>query len=350
MTEEFSQIEMTDDRVRKVQLKLHPEKKNNIEQEAAIILQLNSMNCPCVPKLLDFGLTSDGYPYLELQRVEPAMHPARIEDIWLSYLTVRGLGFNHGDLLNRNAIFDGEICWLIDFDRAQPARATLRKEAPFCLVEESRMFQYSKLFESRFDLYTTTLATAGYSTIGCRGIYHDIDEEVIFMSGERCLLPERRTTFSKVNFSDEHVMDIGCNTGLMTRHIASSGARYVTGIEIVRPHALLGQHVNCILGVRNASIMHQDASEFIVPAYIDTVCVLSVLHHIKKMELFASRCRGAKRLLIECRLHEAGNHRWEFADWKSMRAFLEKIFCGFKFQRDYGPCDRNRHLLEFTRL
>jgi len=79
----------------------------------------------------------------------------------------------------------------------------------------------------------------GISTDSGDGIYYAIDESTVFSNGERGI-KDRLPILEKISFKGEEVLDLGCNTGEITRYIARNGAKWVDGFEYCRGHAMAG--------------------------------------------------------------------------------------------------------------
>jgi SAM-dependent methyltransferase len=363
MTTKRVEVRISGDEVRKTELAPDPLKKNSVAAEAEIIRALNGKKCPCVPLLIDAGTDSKGRAYLLTRLVKGATN-APLADFWLSYLAVRGCGWEHGDLMSRHALFDGTMARLIDFDQAFPATAESRWKDGH--VDKGLAREFAKIAVGRFDLGSTALAKKGISTAGHGGIYHSLHEKAggqeIFIQGERGI-GGRTWALMNIDFRGESVLDVGCNTGSVARWIGREGkASSVTGIERCAEHALLGQMINCALGLHHIEIMPGSVGETDVPSGFDTVLLFSVFHHIVNAKAAAAAIlgTGAKRILIETKPAETGSSfrsgrwnrsgGWKLHSWEALHAHLEAIFPGFRFNRNYGESDRGRRILEMVRI
>ncbi len=353
------------DRVFKVEAFRNRNKKNSLREEIAIIQDLNAKGCPCVPRLLDFGVDARGRDFMILQRIIPSAQPAAPEDIYLSYLAVRGCGWEHGDLCPRNVIFDGTTAWLIDFDQAFPADSA-RMGWSSGFIDPLIGTHFMELSSRPFDLSSTALARSGRSTATKAGIYHSFSEAIpggrgVFIKGERSIR-SRISVIDGIDFTGERVLDVGCNSGALARYVGDRGALGVDGIEFSREHGILGQMVNSATGRHHVSIRDGDISrvDFHIGTY-DTVLLFSVLHHLRNPAAVAGQIAvAARRVIIEAALNESGScidHRgrkarassWNFAYVEALTAHFLRMLPGFRFIANHGQGDRERYILEFSR-
>lgn len=356
----LTKIEIFENHVVKTSLGLDPLKRNSIEEEIRIISELNDWNCPCVPQLIESGTDHEGNPFFAVQRVKP-VSLAPIADLWLSYLAVRGCGWEHGDLMRRHTLYDGRIVFLIDYDQAFPVEA--RKTWQNGNISPRLRKSFSAISAKPLNLATTSMAKQGCTTIGSSGMYHSISEKLVLMPGERGL-GGRRDALSAIKFAGEHVLDLGCNTGELTRYlIREGGAATAIGVEHSESHALLGQTVNCVLSLRNAKIVRGKIGSDPLPGdRFNTALIFSVFHHLAQPEE-AGREIAAKvdRIIVEAGLVEHGCSNggagqkwvktggWRLDNWDDLNRHLVAFFPGFQFNRDYGCVDRGRKILEFVR-
>ena len=355
--------EIRDGHVIKTELKSNPQKRNSLEKEESILRELAERQCPCIPAIIDSGTDAQGNRFLvtEMIRQEAGLS---LPDLWLSYLAVRGCGWEHGDLMRRHAIDNNALTYLIDFDQAFPASDLPSWKDGF--VDADLHPRLSAIDGRPFCLADTRLAGRGVSTMGSGGIYHSISESIggqeVFIHGERSAT-SRFQILDRIDFTGERVVDFGCNTGLITRYLArESGAAEVRGIERCEPHAILGQLLNCALGLKKCRIVAGEIAPSAVPSNdYHTALLFSVVHHAEDLRKVSETVTGAgfKRLLIETKPQEVGysftpegwnrSGGWNLHSWEALHAHLEAIFPGFRFNRNYGESDRGRRIIEMVR-
>ncbi len=359
------------------------DKRHLLYEEANIIQKLNELGCVCMPRLVDIG-TYKNKPYYITKKVHQKRGMTNADALF-AFLELKGCGVIHGDLnyIHRyffpkqgNVLFNGLHCVLIDFDQAiiDPEVSKLNLDDLFeymdvtypewganCggLKEQLERFKYRRYINGvRLDLAGTTLVKKGVSTDYGQGVYHTIDEKNVFIKGERDL-KDRLAVLKKINFTNEEVLDIGCNTGLVTRYVVRNNAKWVDGIEYCREHALAGQIINHCESIFNSSIKWHDLSNTPINKYYDTILLFSVLHHINDMKFAVEQIKGnCGRILIECRLKEDGyqhidnnwikTNMWDYKDFDTLINTFENLF-EFSFNQDYGQVDRDRRILEFIK-
>lgn len=363
--------------VLKVEIYPHKNKRNNLRREADIIRYLNSHHCPCVVNFHSQGWIGEK-PYLIVEKIA-GKKECKPVDVLFSFCAMAGLGVIHADLApwehRYNHLHDGLVAIVFDFDQAviddgvrsltfSEMLGYLERHYPFLpgkkITDQLRHWSFGDYVkDGRLDISKTTLMMSGVSTNSPEhnNIYHDIRGKKIICTGERGI-EERALILEKIDFSGEYVLDIGANTGELTRHIAKTAA-HVDGIERCHEHAIVGQLVNCCESVTNARIHHLDACDEWPRESYDTVILFSVLHHISNPDALLSRIKSsAKRVVIECKPNEKGStfvggswvetQKWNFSSLEEMVESLSDAF-GMKFCRNLGDSGRERCILEFSR-
>jgi len=367
----------------KIQNDKHKGKALDLDGEADLIKYLNDCNCISAPQLQHRGRI-DGKPYLICNRILQR-RGLRDVDVLFAFLELKGCGVVHFDLRHHNigplphgnnVFFNGQFCVLIDYDQAvydanvsqmpfSELFAYLERKYPdhnsdyMPIKNQLDAYNYNKYFNNgKLDLSATSLVTKGETTIGHKGVYHDISENFLYLKGERGL-KARLPVLERIHFSGESILDVGCNTGLLTRYMAGRGAKYVEGIEYSKEHSLVGQMINNCEGLKNVRIIHHDLGKEILTSNYDTIMLFSVLHHINGMEFAIRQIRDhCERIIIECRVQEDGyqfkgkwrkTNKWSFSSIDELIAYLECQF-KFKFSRNYGAVDRGRRILELIKV
>jgi len=372
----------SDSHILKLQEWICKDKRHLLHEEANIIQGLNELGCLCMPRIVDNG-TYEGKPYYITEKVIQKRGMTNADALF-AFMELKGCGVIHGDLYRHryfpykqgNVLFNGLHCILIDFDQAiidqeicklnvdelfEYMDVTYPEWGSNCggLKKQLKRFKYNKYFnKGRLNLTGTTLMKKGISTDYGEGVYHTIDEKNVFIKGERDL-KDRLSILEKINFTGEEVLDVGCNTGLVTRYVIRRNAKLVDGIEYCREHALAGQIINHCESIFNSSIKWHDLSNTPINKHYDTILLFSVLHHINDMRFAMEQIKGnCGRILIECRVKEDGyqyidnkwikTNKWDYKDFDTLINTFEDLF-EFSFNRDYGQVDRDRRILEFIK-
>ncbi len=72
--------------------------------------------------------------------------------------------------------------------------------------------------------------------------------------------PDRMSYLSRINFRDKSVLDIGANTGEMSRSVRALGARLVDGYEYDPYFVEIGRAVNALVGTTRVSLFQGDCT------------------------------------------------------------------------------------------
>ncbi len=102
----------------KIEYSRNPRKLNSLQEEAEIIKYLNKSGCVTCPQLLSQGELPSGEPYFIQQRIYPKGE-LNTADMLLALIEQKSFDVYQGDFKPENMIFDGNVCYLIDYDQAQ---------------------------------------------------------------------------------------------------------------------------------------------------------------------------------------------------------------------------------------
>jgi glycosyltransferase involved in cell wall biosynthesis len=146
--------------------------------------------------------------------------------------------------------------------------------------------------------------------------------------------------------------------GLLSHYLYDRGCR-ITGVDM-DPKIVIGAKMAANILGKDISFEHLDVDNGPITENYDTICLFSVIHHVKNFsrvtENIAQKC---SRIILECGLKEHGSKPvggewtktsgWEFASLEQLTDYLEKVFTGFKFRNYYGSVDRNRHIIALVK-
>jgi len=360
----------------KIEHKLNPRKLRNIVQEAEIIKYLNNCGCVSCPKLHSVGKLPSGENYIILERLHQKGSQI-LGDMIFSLIEQKNLGVYQGDFKPENTVFDGSVCYLIDYDQAQKddrfkqmgniefidwiAKDFRQRLRCDFFTEPSRNFDkqqiYSFFVNDSFDMKYTTVFEKQKTTNTQSGIYHNFIHPKIFIKGARGL-EDRKDALDKIEFAkDESVLDVGCNIGLLSHYLHDRGCK-VCGVDLDINIILAARMVANIIN-KNVEFRFCDIDKEKPAEYYDTICLFSVLHHLQNLtnsvEYISAHCG---RIILEARLKEGGSKPvdgkwistsgWNFKSLDEMVKAMEKMFKGFHFDKLYGQCDRNRFVLSMV--
>ncbi len=371
----YTDIVLDDNTCTKIQNYIHKSKRCDIEAEVSILKDLTNKGSAVSPRVIDSGELKDGRKFYTMPRYNNVGKVSNKYDVLFATLALKGLGYIHGDHKPDNYSLEDGRCMVLDFDQAlqsddfknmdmeQFAKKVVfinkNKEIPITSASIINMLDS----EHRLDLSETTSFKTGVSTKNKTGVYHPVSTEYLTLQGERGI-DSRMPVLSTIPFkSDETILDVGCNTGLLIRYLINRGVKWVDGYEYSLEHSIAGQMINNSCSIYNSMIYHRDMTKCSIHDDYDTIMLFSVLHHFNTYEHATSEitkhCKH--RILLESRLAESGmvyenvkwhkvdHGKWNFTKPSDMTRFVESLFPGFKFTKDYGAVDRERHILEFTR-
>lgn len=387
----------------KIETARHAHKSNALEEEAAIMRRLNDAGCLTCPQVIQTGtfkrdevlraLGERGetilgespraaFPFLVTQFV-PRDETIRLADLLLAMIEQKALGVYHGDPKPANCRFDiGKgLLYMIDYDQAVILDDSVRQLdnlsfLDWCAMEARRKYGADGVFHyfegldfdrhvrplfrgGALNLGQTSLFRMQKTTLSAGGIYHRIAERDVFADGERGV-DDRMPTLERLTFHQgERILDVGCNTGLLSRYLFDRGCA-VTGIEL-DPHALAAARIISNIVGKHIDFRCLDLDNWDIAEDFDTIMLFSVLHHTQNIAQngakLAARCR---RIVIECRLVEGGakpigdawykTGEWQFASLDELASFLTRLFPNFRFASNLGQGDRGRFILEFVRI
>ncbi len=375
-------IAYSDKYIAKLEHARNKNKRNSLFEEAAIIRYLNRHNCVSVPKLICQGEWS-GVSYLILQRIEPVGRP-KYEDILFSLVEQKNLGVYQGDLKWENFIFSENVCYLIDYDQAviDPQFKEMdnisylkwiendfqarRGEDFFQQVDRrfDKSYIYSCFKDKALDIEKTSLMESQQTTATQSGVYHSLASHDLVLNGSRTL-KDRISILDNIPIDrGEKILDVGCNLGIASHYLHDRGAT-VTGIDldgyITRAAKIVSNILNKDIAFFQADIGNvRDVGANIDSAF-DTICLFSVLHHVKNIrtagEYIAQHCN---RIILECKLIEGGSmpadgknwvytSGWQCSSKSELIDTISDLIPDFVFDKDWGAVDRNRSIYTFVK-
>jgi len=296
----------------------------------------------------------------------------------LSLIEQKSFGVYQGDFKPENMIFNGSICFLVDYDQAQRdtsfaemrniqfidwiAQDFQKRRGQDFFTQRDRKFDKADwldhFWRDSFDLSRTSVLAKQVTTNTQSGIYHSLDFPQVHCNGARDISARKRT-LDLIDFKEnEKLLDVGCNLGLLSHYLNDRGCT-VTGIDMDRDAVLAAKTVANIAG-KDIAFKMCDMSRASINEFFDTICLFSVLHHIDGLRhagKFISRhCR---RIILESRLNEGGSvpaggkwkrtNTWRFSNIGELSSYIEKLILGFRLEKVWGQVDRNRYILTFLK-
>jgi 2-polyprenyl-3-methyl-5-hydroxy-6-metoxy-1,4-benzoquinol methylase/GT2 family glycosyltransferase/Tfp pilus assembly protein PilF len=361
----------------KIEHEKHPKKLRSLSGEIEIIKYLNSRECVSSPRIVSEGRLKSGEKYFIQERIYGRPGFNKPADMLFSVIEQKNFGVCEGDLKKENFIFNSEsFCNIIDYDQAIIDERLARmgnieylewfaqyfenrwNADYFKFIGHSRDEIFSLFKNDSFNLAATTIFKEQITTNSESGIYHSLNTEKAYIEGARDL-NHRLSLLNDIEFKrGESVLDVGCNMGLLGHYLHDRGCR-VTGVDMDRKIVAGAKMVANILN-KNIQFKWLDLDIGKIEEDYDTICLFSVIHHVKKFkqvtENIAQRCN---RIIIECGLKEHGSKPingkwtntsgWEFDSLQELTSYLEAEFVGFKFQKNHGNVDRNRGIITFVK-
>ena len=360
----------------KIEHERNSRKLNSLLEEAKLISYLNGRGCVTCPQLVSQGRLLTGEPYFIQERVYPKGKP-NTADMLLALVEQKSLGVYQGDFKPENMLFDGNVCYLIDFDQAQRndnftrigntdyiewiADDFQKRRGHDFFSDPNRNFDKQEMLDlfrdDALNLGKTTVFQNQKTTNTATGFYHRLEHTEIFIDGARDLT-ERYPILDRIAFRpDEKVLDVGCNLGLLSHYLFDRRCD-VTGIDLDENIIAAAMIVANILE-KDIEFKAMNIGDAVELDSYDTVCLFSVLHHVQDMEqAIRSISQNCNRIVIESKLHEVGSrptplgwkrtNKWKFNNVDELIAFIKSQFVGFKLEKNYGQVDRNRYILSFV--
>lgn len=362
----------------KVEVIRNDRKLLSLAEEIEVIMFLNSQGCVSCPLLISHGLTSKGETYMILERIyqQTKCAPA---DYLISLLEQKSMGCYQGDFKPENMVFDGNICYLIDYDQAQRSEdfVSMRnvefidwiagnfkksRGSDFWSNNERKFNrdEWLLLFKNdSFFMNETSLLNNQNTTNTESGVYHQITLPQVFTEGSRGFEKRKVLLDQMVFLENEKILDVGCNLGLVSSYFYDRGCD-VTGVDLDE-NVIKGAKIISNINNKNIRYVREDMGCCTLIDYFDTVVLFSVFHHIddiKKAAQFISS--HSKRVILECKLKEYGSKpikgkwvkttTWECSNEEELIKYIEGLLFPMKYDKTWGETERDRHLFTFVRL
>lgn len=395
-------IGVSDDELFLIKISTNTNSKKNltIEGEYKLLKSLNEKGCQSCPKVYSFGTISKEnissliddkktlqeipgteFQYI-LQEYVPDDKRYNLADIVFSLLEQKSLGVYHGDIKPANIRFSSKkgICCFIDYDQAfelndEQSSLSNEKFFKFCSQYDKDKYgignwlrhfsEYSEddlpllLKKDSFDLKNTSVLNTQVTTNTQNGIYHSLQENKLFIDGNRGI-DLRASALKNVDFKPgETVLDIGCNMGLLSWYLESRGCS-VVGVDN-DPHIIVAANMISNILDRKSKFACVDLDAVKNIKEFDTIMLFSVLHHTRDVVANAKKISSScSRIILEARPYERGKQpaakgdwydtsTWNFPSIDKLIDYCEVIFEGFKLKNNLGLIDKNRYILEFVK-
>jgi len=341
---------------------------------------LNAKGCKSCPKVFTDGQLETGERYFIQKRIWRSAGVTLADKIF-SILEQKSFGVCQADLKEENFIFDDYgLTYIIDYDQAvysDDIKNMANKEFLtwfsqyfierwraygdpniYRLLDSTHNEVFDLFDDDSFRLAETSLFKEQITTDSKSGIYHTIDDKKLCITGVRDL-HSRREILNAISFhKGERVLDIGCNTGLLSHYLYGRGCD-VTGIDMDKKIIIAAKMVANIMGVQ-VDFQHHDLDECKIENYYDTICLFSVIHHVKNFDSITHNIHECcNRIIIESKLIEHGSKAvngawhdttmWAFETKEELIAYCERVFKGFKCDRYFGKGDREREIFSLVK-
>ena len=384
----------------KIQVKANPRKAKNIQQEYMVMSHLNKSGCQTCPVAHEFGeiskqeviskssakatleaASSQTFSYI-IQDFVPHDESYGMADILLSLIEQKALGVYQGDVKPANIRFNSAtgVCILIDYDQSillnkRQLQMNNLDYLEFCSEYDRVHYGFgdwlrhfhsltsldvmSVMSDASLDLAKTALLKLQKTTNSVSGVYHTIRSPDVYADGSRTINQRAQLLDSACFDLGERVLDVGCNTGLLSWYLHDRGCK-TTGVDN-DPHVIIAAKIVANILGKEIAYSCLDLDEAKELDEFDTIMLFSVFHHTKYPILNAKKIiRSCKRIIIETRLIENGKQPtengwvdttgWRFEDLDKLIAFFEQTFTGFQFQKNLGNADKGRYVLEFRKI
>ncbi len=374
-------VGFSDNYIIKVEHEKHPRKLRCLSEEIEIVKFLNSKGCVSCPEIISEGTLKSGERYYIQQRISND-RPFNTADMIFSMLEQKNLGVCQGDFRKDNLLFNSNgVCYIIDYDQALfderfksmgnveyiewYARYMEERWREYNLTDFYKWGGYNKeqiygLFNKSgsFNLAGTTIFKEQITTNTRSGIYHSLRTGKLYVEGCRDLNPRLKVLNSIEFRKGERVLDVGCNMGLLGHYLHDRGCR-VTGVDMDPKIVVGAKMVANILG-KDITFAHHDMDEKRITEDYDSICLFSVIHHVKKFdEVTTNIAQRCNRIILEVALKENGSKPvggkwtktsgWEFTTVEQLVHCLEGVFSGFKLHSYCGSVDRDRHIMTLVK-
>ena len=344
----------------KIEVVKNKNKLNDIKKEYEIIKHLNDNDCKTCPEAYEFGTIQkkDFYSKVENRETLDSIKKEKFKYIIQDFIPDNGyenladimLGVIEQKELDNSSFLD----FCSEHDKERHGIGNWLRHFPQFTDED-----VENLFKGEaFNLGKTTIFKTQNTTNTVTGIYHTINEKDIFIDGSRTLGVRGRLLDSLEFAPDEKVLDVGCNSGLLSIYAHDRGCK-ATGVDN-DPHIVIASKIVSNILNKDIDYYHLDLDEVDSLDNFDTIMLFSVFHHTKNPIKNAKKIvESCSRIILETRLIEKGKQpseegwvdttNWSFDSIADLTSFCEDTFSGFKLKNNLGRADKNRFILEFVK-